>query len=108
MPSTYPAVDRTLTIDFGYDGPFGPFAADLAFSADSLTFVVTRGGLLGKTETLPYVATEVRPGLWVVTWQEEDLLTVVQVQDFEAGTVTSAVTTADQQFVTLNGSISLA
>lgn len=108
--TTYPALDRTLTIDFGDDGPFGPFAADLRFSgADStLTFLVTRGSLSGKTETLPFEATEVRDGIWLVTWQEADLLTVVQVQDFQAGTVSSAVTTADQHFLTLNGTISLA
>ena len=109
MASQYPALDRTLVIDFGDDGPFGPFAADLAFSSadGTVTFLVTRGSLSGKTETLPFTATEVRDGLWLVTWQEADLLTVVQVQDFEAGTVTSAVTTADQQFLTLGGTITL-
>ncbi len=110
MANAYPALDRTLTIDFGEDGPFGPFAADLVFSSETgmLTFLVTRGALLDKTETLPFEATEVRPGLWLVIWQEADLLTVVQVQDFDAGTVTSAVTTADQQFVKLDGTITLA
>lgn len=106
---SYPASDRTLTIDFGDDGPFGPFAADLTFSSadQTVSFIVTRGALKGKAETLPFAATEIRSGLWLVTWQEADLLTVVQVQDFEANTVTSAVTTADQQFVMLNGRISL-
>lgn len=106
----YPALDRTLTIDFGNDGPFGPFAADLAFSAadQTVTFVVTRGSLLGKTETLPFHAQQVADEIWLVTWQEADLLTVVQVQDFANGRVTSAVTTAQQEFVLLNGSISLA
>jgi len=109
VAGSYPALDRTLVIDFGNDGPFGPFAADLAFSgADgTITFVVTRGTLEGKTETLPFAATEVRDGIWLVTWQEEDLLTVVQVQDFVANTVTSAVTTADQHFLQLNGTIRL-
>jgi hypothetical protein len=96
-------------IDFGEDGPFGPFAATLAFDAASatVTFLVTRGSLEGKTETLPFSADEIAEGIWLVTWQEVDLLTVVQVQDFGTGRLTSAVTTADQQFVLLNGSITI-
>ena len=109
MPSAYPGLDRTAIIDFGDDGPFGPFAAELSFdSADhTVTFVVTRGSMLGKTETLPFSADEITDGIWLATWQEADLLTVVQVQDFNSGRVMSAVTTADQQFVQLNGSITL-
>jgi hypothetical protein len=61
--------------------------------------------MLGKTETLPFTAAEIAEGIWLATWQEADLLTVVQVQDFNEGRVMSAVTTADQQFVQLNGYI---
>lgn len=110
MTVSYPALDRTLTIDFGDDGPFGPFAADLTFSSadGTVSFLVTRGALEGKAETLPFDAQNVVDGIWLVTWQEADLLTVVQVQDFVNGRVTSAVTTADQSFVKLNGTITLA
>lgn len=110
MPTGFPGLRRTVVIDFGEDGPFGPFAAELDFDAvqNTVTFLVTRGSVLGKSETLPFNAREIRDGVWLVTWQEADLLTVVQVQDFKAGTVMSAVTTADQQFVQLNGSINFA
>jgi hypothetical protein len=106
----YPALDRSVVIDFGEDGPFGPFAATLSFrgSDGTVSFLVTRGSLTGKAETLPFAAAEIAEGIWLVTWQEEDLLTVVQVQDFTTGRLTSAVTTADQQFVKLDGTIAFA
>lgn len=110
MASEYPALGRSVVIDFGEDGPFGPFAATLSFDRDAgtVTFLVTRGSLEGKTETLPFSADEIAERIWLVTWQEVDLLTVVQVQDFNTGRLMSAVTTADQQFVQLNGSITFA
>lgn len=110
MPDLFPALDRKVVIDFGTDGPFGPFAAELQFSGDAgtVSFVVTRGSMLGKTETLPFQAQQLAEGIWLVTWQEADLLTVAQVQDFNLGKVTSAVTTADQQFELLNGRLSFA
>jgi hypothetical protein len=109
MSSTYPALDRTIIIDFGNDGAFGPFAAEISFSSadQTLTFIVTRGSLEGKTETLPFEATEVGDGIWFITWQESDLLTVVQAHNFNTGQLASAVTTADQQFVQLNGTVTL-
>lgn len=104
MSTTYPALGRTITIDFGSDGPFGPFAADLTFTDTDVSFIVTKGSLSGKEETCGYRATHVRDGVWVVTWQEVDLLTVVQAQDFTTGSLVSAVTTADQSLVQLDGS----
>lgn len=108
MSEQYPALGRTMTIDFGTDGPFGPFAADLTFSDTEVSFVVTKGSLSGKEETCDYKATHVRDGVWVVTWQEIDLLTVVQTQDFTTGALVSAVTTSDQALVQLDGSFSMA
>ncbi len=107
--STFPALDRSIVIDFGHDGPFGPFAAELAFSSatETVTFVVTRGSMRGKTETLPFTAVPITDGIWLVSWQEADLLTVVQVQDFTSGRLVSAVTTADQQLATLHGTLQL-
>ena len=109
MSSTFPAANNKAEIDFGYDGPFGPFAAELTFSeADStVSFVVTRGSMLNKTETCSYEASMIAEGIWLVLWREADGLTVVQVQDFNAGKVTSGVTTPDNQLFQLNGKIRL-
>jgi hypothetical protein len=42
-----------------------------------------------------------------ILWREADGLTVVQIQDFNTGRVTSGVTTPDHQLVQINGAISL-
>lgn len=104
---TYPARGRAIEIDFGEDGPFGPFAAQLTFAADadSLSFVVTRGSLEGKAETCDYRATRIGDGVWFVHWREADGLTVVQAQDFNRGTLSSAVTTPDHELVQLDGTL---
>jgi len=108
MPGTYPAADRTIAIDFGDDGPLGPFSAELSFTGDlTVTFLVTRGALLGKTETLPCTAQEVTDGVWLVTWQEGGNLSVIQVQDFNHGRLMSANVTDDHQLVHVNGTLAL-
>lgn len=109
MSQTFPASNKKALIDFGYDGPFGPFAAELSFNeADStVTFIVTRGSMLDKTETCSYQASMITEGIWLVMWREADGLTVVQIQDFNTGRVTSGVTTPDHQLVQINGLITL-
>lgn len=106
----FPAADRRVVVDFGDDGPFGPFAAELTFSAadGTVAFLVTRGSLLNKAATCEYSASKVADDIWLVTWREADGLTVVQVQDFAQGKVTSAVTTPDNQLVRLDGAIRFA
>lgn len=109
MPGVYPALDRTAAIDFGDDGPLGPFSAELTFSGtdQTVTYLVTRGSLLGKTETIPFTAQEVSDGVWLVTWQEGGNLTVIQVQNFGAERLLSANVTEDHQLAHINGTIRL-
>lgn len=109
MPGPYPALDRIAAIDFGDDGPLGPFSAELSFaSADqTVTFRVTRGSLLGVTGTVPFVAQQVADDVWLVTWQEPGDLSVVQVQNFSTGLLLSANVNAEHQLAHINGSIRL-
>lgn len=109
MASGYPASGRKIIIDFGDDGPFGPFGAEIEFDAagETLTFLVTRGSLSGKTETLPCVCEEVAPDVWMVSWQEVDSLTVTQIQNFATGRLWGTVTTPDLQFVHTSGTLEL-
>ncbi|MDE4586732.1 MoaF-related domain-containing protein [Sinorhizobium meliloti] len=51
-----------------------------------------------------YQATFIRPGVFIVTWQEADGITVTHVEDFENDTVHAAITLPDQKFLTLTGS----
>ena len=109
MPGSYPALDRTAAIDFGDDGPLGPFSAELTFSwADrTVTFLVTRGALLGVTGTAPFTAQEVADGVWLATWQEPGNLTVIQVQNFNSGLLLCANVNGAHELAHINGSICL-
>lgn len=109
MLDTYPARGRAIEIDFGEDGPFGPFAVELSFSDsdDALTFLVTRGSLLDKTGTCDYQAVQISEGAWMVSWREADGLTVVQVHDFAQGKVWAASTTPDHELIPMNGTLRL-
>lgn len=109
MTGTYPALDRTAAIDFGDDGPLGPFSAELTFSSadGTVTFLVTRGSLTGVTGTVPFTAQKVAEGVWLATWQEPGDLTVLQVQNFNTGLLLSANVDGDHQLAHINGSIRL-
>lgn len=63
------------------------------------------GPMAGMAETMTYTANLLRPGLFAVTWQEADGSTVVHIEDFEAGTVQVAVTTAKLDFMQFAGAM---
>lgn len=109
MPAHYPALDRTAIIDFGDDGPLGPFSAELTFRAadQTVTFLVTRGALVGVTGTVPFSAQEVADGVWLATWQEPGNLTVVQVQNFNTELLLSANVNEAHELAHIDGSIRL-
>lgn len=109
MLKTYPALGEEIFIDFGDSGPFGPFAVKVAVaeSGSALTFLVTRGSLLDKTETCEYHAVEITDDIWMVSWREADGLTVVQVQDFARGTLESVVTTIDHDLHQFGGTLKI-
>ena len=109
MLKTYPALGEELFIDFGESGPFGPFAVkvSVAETGSTLTFHVTRGSLLDKSETCEYHAVEVAEDVWMVSWREADGLTVVQVQDFARGTLESAVTTTEHELFQFGGTLTV-
>jgi len=110
VTTTYPALDRTAIIEFDADGPLVPFTAELRFDAadGTVTFLVTHGSLSGRTETIPFTAQPVSDDVWLVSWQEEGDLTVLQVQDFATGVLRTANVTSTHDLVHVNGSIRLA
>ncbi len=109
MPGTYPALDRTAAIDFGDDGPLGPFSAELTFhSADqTVDFRVTRGSLVGIAGTVPFTAQEVADGIWLVTWQEPGNLSVTQVHNFNSGLLLTVNVNEAYELAHINGTIHL-
>jgi hypothetical protein len=42
MSDVFPAANKKAVIDFGFDGPFGPFAAELSFNDAESTVTSTR------------------------------------------------------------------
>lgn len=83
--------DPVFRVAFGVDGKtlrWAPFAAE-DFDAAA------------TTET--YQASYIRPGVFMVTWQEADGITVAHVEDFENDTVHAAITLPDKTFLTLTG-----
>jgi hypothetical protein len=86
---------------------FPMFASRLTFlSRDQLQLHILDGADAGMTETVDYRVINLRPGLFVVAWQEP-MGTVVQVEDFAEGTVYSNITMVDQgaTLVAISGTI---
>lgn len=87
---------------FQYDG----FAAQDSFiSADTISFVVTEGPLKGLTGEVNYQYREIRPGAYLIYWQEKDGGTVTHLDDFQQGLSHSNYTTPKMEFYTMSGSI---
>jgi hypothetical protein len=88
-----PSIGQSWLADFGQKTALGPFAAKITFtSATEATFVVTKGGLAGSTDTVQYTSTRVRPGLFVVRWHEpKSGADVTQVEDYARHTVVSSI-----------------
>jgi len=109
MPGVYPALDRTAEIDFGDDGPFGPFSAELSFSSadQTVSFRVTRGALVGIAGVVPFTAQEAAEGIWLVTWQEPGNLSVAQVHNFNSGLLLTVNVNEAHEQAHINGTIRL-
>ena len=96
-----------IPVDFVCEVRFPMFASRLTFlSRNQLQLNVLDGSHAGMTETVDYRVTNLRPGLFVVAWQEPTG-TVVQVEDFAEGMVYSNVTMFDDDgtFVGVTGTI---
>ncbi|MDQ7778016.1 MAG: hypothetical protein Q4615_20175 [Paracoccus aminovorans] len=96
----FPGLGQRWHADYGQVAFHVDFAADgqsLRWApADSADFDAA-----ATTET--YSATQIRPGVFWVTWREADGTTVSHAEDFERGTVLAAITMPDHQFLTLTG-----
>jgi len=87
---------------------FGMAKAILQFNSDvSLTFTITEknGEPQDTEETVVIKMAELRPQLFLVTWQEASGTTVTQVHDYENGAIYSNWTSVDGEFTNLKGTI---
>jgi hypothetical protein len=87
---------------------FGMAKAILQFNSDvSLTFTITEknGEKQDTSETVAIKMTELRPRLFLITWQEAGGTTVTQVHDYENEAIYSNWTSADGEFTNIKGTI---
>ncbi|HVW96336.1 MAG TPA: hypothetical protein VHA56_10260 [Mucilaginibacter sp.] len=87
---------------------FGTAKAILHFQSEtSMTFTITEksGAAVDITEKVSIQLTELRPGLYMVSWQEASGTTVTQVQDHDNGMVYSNWTSPGGEFNSRKGTV---
>ncbi|RWY57455.1 MoaF-related domain-containing protein [Mucilaginibacter gilvus] len=91
-----------------FEVDFGMAKAILHIESETLlTFTITEKGgeNVNVVETVQTKMTELRPQLYLVTWQEKSGTTVTQVHDYENETVYSNWTSPDGEFNNLKGAL---
>lgn len=100
--STFPGAGRKFSVIFP------AFRATLDFHSElSLTWtLINADGSHGRTETVAIRTQEVAPSVFLVTWQEANKTTVVQVEDFANGVIFTNITRPDGTFLQNKGTFS--
>ncbi|MGE5382268.1 MAG: MoaF-related domain-containing protein [Omnitrophica WOR_2 bacterium] len=92
----FPGVGHVYEVDFSV------FRANLYFESETkMTYTRPDGG----SQTVKTTVTKIRPGVYMVYWQEADKSTVVHVEDYENGIVYTNITQNDMQFDNLKGTL---
>jgi molybdenum cofactor biosynthesis MoaF-like protein len=97
--TTYP-VGQTWIFDIGeaqIEHRFG--------EAGFVRYRVLTGPRAGAQETVPIEVRLIRPGVFLVSWQEGDRITVVHVEDYDQLVFYSLVTRPDGTFVRFSGTM---
>ncbi len=98
--SHFPAVGHV------YEANFGSWVYHLHFTSETvMTLTTASGSTKGISETIQIAVTPIRPGVFLVRWQEADKTTVVQVQDYENGIVHTNVTEPNGIFILHRGTL---
>lgn len=84
-----------------YDG----LSATNSYDADGkhVTYRITSGPLEGRTGTVNFAWIDMGEGTFAISWQEEDLSTVVHLDNFEEGTSFAFYTSSTQELYRLQG-----
>jgi hypothetical protein len=93
-----------------YQLDFGMARAILNIESETrLTFTITEKGgeKVNIVETVVIQLTELRPQLYMVSWQEQSGTTVSQVHDYENGIIYSNWTSPGGEFSHAKGTITL-
>ena len=89
-----------------FEADFGEKAFTLFYeSASKLILTGVKGPGVGKIQKLSVNIIELRPNLFMVTWQEENKLTVTDIEDYEKGVVYANMTTPNDNFISIKGTL---
>lgn len=96
---SFPAVGHTYEVDYG-----GDYLVRFEFqSIRSMTIFGMKGKYKGFTETVEISVTPIRPGVFMVHWQEKNQTTVIHVEDFEKGIIYANITLPGNKVLRLQG-----
>ncbi len=83
-----------------YEADFGSWVFQLYFQSETvMTLTNAKGPFKGISETIQISGTPIRPGVFLICWQEADKTTVVHIDDFENGIVHTRVTEPNGVFI---------
>ena len=89
-----------------YEANFGSWVFHLHFASETvMTITNVEGPLKGTWETVQIAVTPIRPGVFMIGWQEADKSTVVHIQDFANGIVHTNVTVPKGVFIQHGGTL---
>jgi hypothetical protein len=89
-----------------YEANFGSWVHHLHFASETvMTLTNAEGPFAGSSETVQIAVTPIRPGVFMICWQEADKTTVVHVEDFENGIVYTNITQPRGGFLHRSGTL---
>ena len=89
-----------------YEVNFGSWVFHFHFIAETvITLTGVEGPYKETSETVQIAVTPIRPGVFMICWQEVDKTTVVHVQDFDNGIVHTNVTEPNGVFIGHSGTL---
>ena len=89
-----------------YEANFGSWVHHLHFESETvMTLTTAEGPFKGTSETVQISVTLIRPGVFMICWQEADKTTVVHIDDFENGIVHTRVTEPNGVFIHNSGTL---
>jgi hypothetical protein len=89
-----------------FEADFGEKAFTLFYeNASKLILTEVKGPEVGRIQKLTVNIVELRPNLFMVNWQEENKLTVTDIEDYEKGVVYANMTTANDSFISIKGTL---
>jgi hypothetical protein len=89
-----------------FEADFGEKTYTLFYeSSKKLILTEIKGPNVEKIQNLSVDMVELRPNLFMVNWQEASKLTVTDIEDYEKGFVYANMTTPNDNFISVKGTL---